>query len=754
MMTVRLVGSLALLLHLGMPSAPAVIHTSIQAGSWHESATWGGTIPGTGDAVIVRHSLLITQPVDIGNSTMVRTNVEAALNVMKEGWLTVGTGITLTVRGSVELYSTLALQAGATLAFNAEGAADPEAAHYWMKVIPSGTNFGRLVARGTAAQPCRVAASPANRVSIIGGTNITTVSTNNGLYGYTFAGDGGQMDAEYTIFDSVGDGMFPAWSYRPGSTAGVYRLRDCIFTNCGRVVVNAVAPLNANIVSSFERVRWVNSVPRDPNFAVGGYWGILQTCGATGALTSCRLIQCDVDRTALLWNLSGYTVEDCIFRDIVDTRAFPISIQTFRRNLMRFTANDRLYSSYGSRLEDSLLIHDYETAGNPHYHHTTGGTGTAVLHGCVFWFSSTNVWPDGGDGTFVKNASSGTRDDNELRIEHGLYLPNGRGPDQPANLSCNITSGGLQATNVSVVVRRTTAFSQGVSIGETLTTYRGVVKYVKSNLFVGPTNFSGSKINDFGKGETNAVVTLGADYNSGFRLATGSCYVAGISGKGYDKLKLSPDNIAIGAHDLDDVDPQFVNMNRNPHTWSQSLGGGANMTDVMNLLRPTGTNTIQNLLEYLREGFRPQNPRLKRAGDPADGSPDIGAVDLAADSDGDGIPDDHEFGHHAYQIGVDDRTVDSDGDRVFNADEYVAGTDATRDTDFFAISATNGSAGSVISFASVSGHLYEVSYKTNLLAAKWTRMDAVVTGTNDRLSVVDPDPSEGNRYYCGHVKRP
>ena len=52
------------------------------------------------------------------------------------------------------------------------------------------------------------------------------------------------------------------------------------------------------------------------------------------------------------------------------------------------------------------------------------------------------------------------------------------------------------------------------------------------------------------------------------------------------------------------------------------------MKHVMDSLKPTGTHDIQELLDYIREGFRPQNPKLKGAGDPEAGSPDIGAVEL------------------------------------------------------------------------------------------------------------------------------
>ena len=612
----------------GMGNA-ATIQSSTN-GYWNAATTWsGGIVPQTGDLVVVKNSLTVTQNVDIGNSTMIRTNATASLIVQSTGGLNVSTGITLTVRGHLELNATLALAPGATLSFNTSAAADPAFAHYWMKIWPSGTNMGRLVARGTATNPCRIESVPTNGASIISGYSLYEVSAYNGLINYSKVSNGGQIDAEHTIFDSLGDGMFPAWSYIPGSN-GIYRLQDCVFNRCGRVLPNGAAYIAVSYTTTFERVCWKNSIPKDPNFLTNGISGILQTGSSTGLLSACRLVQCDVDLNTLLYDLNGYTVEDCIFRGGTYGLTYAVPPVSFKRNLMRFDPSQSgwLTLRYGGTMEDCLIVHDYQTNDNPHMLIARYNTGPTAIRGCVFWFSSTNgVVTDGGDGVFLWNADSGTRDGNELLIEHCLFLPNGRGPDATRNLSCNLTSGVMLSTNSRVVVRCNTAYSEGVSLGETSPTQPGTVKYMKSNLFVGPTDNSGTKMHDAGHGLTNPVAAADADYNAGFRLKNGTDYIAGVTGKGYDALKLSGD-LAIGRHDLDDVDPQFIDPWRTPATWSLSLGGNGTMTDVMNRLRPSGTATLQDLLDYLREGFRPRNQLLRGAGDPANGSPDIGAVPL------------------------------------------------------------------------------------------------------------------------------
>ncbi|MEI6035165.1 MAG: hypothetical protein WCS65_12920 [Verrucomicrobiae bacterium] len=640
-------------------SSPGAVVTSAGSGAWGSWETWvGGNVPAAGDQVVVapNHAVSIAGDVDIGHSPDIgvpsalsanrtadlpfpssASSAGAALCVKKGGTLTIGAGRTLTVRGNLDLNSTLAMEAGSKLVFDTSQAPHPTEAQYWMKIWPVAPSFGKLVCRGTAEAPCRIESNPSNHASIISGYHLTVVGANAGLINYTPVGEGGQIDAEHAIFQGMGDGKFPAFSYRPGAT-GTYRLQDCAFNRCGRVLVNgAPASITVPVTTSFERVRWTNSIPKDPTFNTAGNWGILLTGAGAAAGTSCRLIQCDVDLNALLFDLNGYTIEDCIFRGGVlgfsPNATNPAIPASFKRNLMRFVAgqNDRLNLPYGGTMEDCLLIHDYDTQDNPHFLGIHYNTGTATVRGCIFWYSSIRgVVNDGGDGAKLWEPSSGTRDNNSLLIERCIFLPNGKGPDDHANLSCNITSGLMITANATVTVRRNTSFGgQGVSFGETSTTYAGAIKAVKSNLFIGPADSSGMKMNDFGHGETNVVAAADADYNAGFRMKSGSNYAAGQTGKGYDLMKLGGD-LAIGHHDLDDVDPQLVDPSRTPHTWSSSLGGNGTMADAMSRLAPNGTAAIQDLLEYIREGMRPKNPALKGAGDPLDGSPDIGAVDLAS----------------------------------------------------------------------------------------------------------------------------
>ena len=145
------------------------------------------------------------------------------------------------------------------------------------------------------------------------------------------------------------------------------------------------------------------------------------------------------------------------------------------------------------------------------------------------------------------------------------------------------------------------------------------------------------------------------------------------------------------------------------------------MTDAMDRLAPNGTATIQELLDYIREGMRPKNPALKGAGDPADGSPDIGAVDQGSSAAYQSWADGFNWTYAESQP-----AVDFDGDGFANAAEFAAGTDPT----------------SAASKPSVASGLIRVS-GTDMLAISFRRrttdqLVAVATSSTDLASWSGP----------------
>ena len=126
------------------------------------------------------------------------------------------------------------------------------------------------------------------------------------------------------------------------------------------------------------------------------------------------------------------------------------------------------------------------------------------------------------------------------------------------------------------------------------------------------------------------------------------------------------------------------------------------------------------------------------------------------DWDRDGVPDSHEAGTSAYQIGIDDRTVDSDGDGQSNTAEYLAGTNPGDPVAVFAILAPNiNNQTFSFSWQSAVGKMYRVEVSEDLLT--WQNFGAPVPGNGSPMSFSNPSninspPSQ--RFYRISVSGP
>ena len=75
-----------------------------------------------------------------------------------------------------------------------------------------------------------------------------------------------------------------------------------------------------------------------------------------------------------------------------------------------------------------------------------------------------------------------------------------------------------------------------------------------------------------------------------------------------------PDLKAYG--DLDGIDPQFVDTTRTPFTYDKKIGGDGTCSFLFEQLarHKLGDNPIEDMRQWLFEGFTPTNPKLCGAG--------------------------------------------------------------------------------------------------------------------------------------------
>ena len=140
-----------------------------------------------------------------------------------------------------------------------------------------------------------------------------------------------------------------------------------------------------------------------------------------------------------------------------------------------------------------------------------------------------------------------------------------------------------------------------------------------------------------GASSGGAQTVASSDYNRFFKLATpydGSAQLVITSGNTTKALD--------GSNDAE-ADPLFFDKNRNCALWNDIFGDGTNTAAAatsylagMNGYRGTpnfdqnGTVTpaVRSMIDWVSYGYSPTNLSLRAAGDPSDGSPDIGAMSV------------------------------------------------------------------------------------------------------------------------------
>ena len=115
----------------------------------------------------------------------------------------------------------------------------------------------------------------------------------------------------------------------------------------------------------------------------------------------------------------------------------------------------------------------------------------------------------------------------------------------------------------------------------------------------------------------------------------------------------------------------------------------------------------------------------------------------AADSDGDGIPDEYEIAHGLDRFNAADAALDTDGDGVSNLSEFILAT-ISNVPDRYAFSTTYDSltGTATVTFPTIAGRSYRVMYSSTLLS--WLPASASVAGTGATMTWVDDGTATGS----------
>jgi hypothetical protein len=122
---------------------------------------------------------------------------------------------------------------------------------------------------------------------------------------------------------------------------------------------------------------------------------------------------------------------------------------------------------------------------------------------------------------------------------------------------------------------------------------------------------------------------------------------------------------------------------------------------------------------------------------------------IGGDIDEDGIPDAEESTSEAYEVGKDDRKVDSDLDGMFNAAEYLAGTDPLDPSSNFKIATIQKTDNQIeICFSSVMDRSYLLEFSNSLTHPEWKSLPETSTaGNNQERCILLDDQSLSSGYF-------
>ena len=572
-------------------SVDAATLTSVRSGNWNDPATWNtNNIPTSEDDVNISHDI------GISSNTQVRE-----IHIHSNSTLTLENGRTLECSGDIFISGVMVMSAGTTLNMS-------DSSPQRIEITPGSSGDGHLQINGTAADSSYLISSGGSFVSISDGNKR----------------GGGRIVATYAHFSNLGGApSYTAYTYWTVGSERPFRFEHCLFESTAQFKHNNSGMYDSSPSTGtleFIRCKWIRSITRSnpPD-----RWSNFETYAEYG-MTG-RLIECDFDAYVYLKHPHDFEIIDCVFREGILVEAGYYEggrWKKFLRNFIRLTKGG-FTLHYGLDMTDNIIFYDSPDHWNPHFMGIEGESGPVNIIGNI-WYSNSTADAFEGDGIMPLEPETGKRADNIITIERNIFLPNGRGPDGENSFSCTGFTILFETYRNLYHFKNNTLYTGngigGLNIGETNIATTGNIGQVTSNLFIGDIHSNGMKMNNMEAAQEDVFLAQNADYNGSWRIRNGTQHGPG-SGKGYGDFTFSGSNV-VGEHDIDDEDPDFIDPTRTPTSWA------GNVTATMDRLSPGGGYTMEDLLHYIREGFKPRNTVYQNAGHPDDGSPDIGAVPL------------------------------------------------------------------------------------------------------------------------------
>ena len=541
-----------------------------------------GGVPGTGDTVTFGHAVTAAPS---ASSLSLGTGSGTAVTFSSGGsWaLTPQGAFTLTLAGAtaggrIAGYEFTATSTNGAITINI----DATGAGAGFAMVTGGTydpsNLGGWNLVGNATYGITVASLPSD-------------ASKNSYFSYGSNGGGGVVNAAYTTFRRIGvanttAGYSPALDNRVRTLSWDHVTLDA----CGEVTLSGDASYSgtitfADVTSTNTATNASTKYPLNASFAL------------TGTRTFTR---CSWDKTIKLTHMRGCSFLRNYFHngwagtDV--TSVWGGMDVCFIR-----TTFDNLVTS-GS-LTNSFIFWDAPGGSNPHFvSGTTNPTGTVTFNWSnnIAYYNGT----DAAGNVFLPPITSNAN--LSYTINGNLILPNSAG----SNSGALVTGNGVVAGGFSITANHNTVFCKGqhaFEIGHLYTSVESPNRYVsvKSNLFVGGgTGYKAYNVDN--TTTTDLMPPSVVDYNGSYQIKATSGNPNYLNeGKGYAaRWSVMP-----GAHDVDDVDPGFVNGSASLATWAVSMGStGSTLADkeadALTYVKADLSTRIDAVNAYLASAYR------------------------------------------------------------------------------------------------------------------------------------------------------
>jgi hypothetical protein len=533
--------------------------TSGVGGNWSATSTWsGGVVPKNGDTVVLTRPVVVDVNTTVGasNGNWASGGNPAAIQLGTGGTLTIAAGVKLTCRGDLyantgfaNVVTGLTLNAGSIFEFDASQEASPFAVNYRFFNNTGGFVYGlSLVANGAQANPCYF------QSNVNGG--------NGGIVGTSAAGN---ITATWCNFLRIGTATMTCWYASFNVNKVNVSITNCTFDTCGQIGCGSQIS-SANGTATFTNVLFINSLGANFNSAITAF------ATYTNVVFDVNFGGAGVSPTTM----AGATFQTCFFFDMVmNVASSSLKWATFTNNFFRTMRQGG--SIPAGDVSNTVWVFDQHditgVTNNPHYCFGSANF-NVTFNGIIFECTDVDNEGDCFLTTASVPASTVT-----MTMKNSLHIPNCvfDNPGTP------VTHFGVGAPKPQTDYQHGTYLSgiQGWNHSETGAVGAGSILNFKSNIAwdypAYNVNPRGWLISDDGFQASpvqNAYLPANADRNCKWNVLLTTAFSTtpgGIVGRpnctgqanGYiSKLSGSP-----GVHDLNGVNPMFVDTTRNTPTF-------------------------------------------------------------------------------------------------------------------------------------------------------------------------------------------